>query len=62
MTSIRKQSSFPLKVIEWVPGRWWLVAVTGADGSYTPLHEGKGTTPDECKADCEAERTARDTP
>jgi hypothetical protein len=29
------------KVIEWTPGRWWAVEVSGRDGSYTPLYEGK---------------------
>lgn len=27
------------KVIEWTPKRFWLVAVTGKDGSYTPVIE-----------------------
>ena len=27
------------KVIEWTPGKWWLVEVTGVDGSYTPIGE-----------------------
>ena len=27
----------PLKVVEWTPGVWWLVRVTGRDGSYTPI-------------------------
>lgn len=25
------------KVIEWTPGEWWVVRITGKDGSYTPL-------------------------
>lgn len=28
--------------IEWVPGRWWLVEVTGSDGSYTPHRQLSG--------------------
>lgn len=27
----------PQKVIEWVPGKWWVVQVTGTDGSLTPI-------------------------
>lgn len=38
-----------LRVVEWTPNSTWLVAVTGKDGSYTPvieLHpEGDGTKP-----------------
>lgn len=26
------------KVIEWVPGKFWVVEETGKDGSYTPLY------------------------
>ena len=26
------------RVIEWVPGKWWVVEETGKDGSYTPLY------------------------
>lgn len=37
------------KVIEWTPKSFWLVAVTGKDGSYTPIMElhkdGDGTRP-----------------
>jgi hypothetical protein len=30
------------RVIEWTPGQWWVVEVSGRDGSYTPLYQGKG--------------------
>ncbi len=26
-----------IKVIEWTPGKWWVVQITNKDGSYTPL-------------------------
>lgn len=26
-----------LAVLEWSPGRWWIVEQTGPDGSYTPI-------------------------
>jgi hypothetical protein len=39
------------RVIEWTPGQWWAVEVTGADGSYTPLYQGKGGTSSARKAD-----------
>lgn len=26
-----------MKIIEWTPGHWWIVEVTGPDGSYTPI-------------------------
>ena len=29
--------SFEIRAVEWTPGRWWIVAVTGRDGSYSPL-------------------------
>ena len=29
----------PFKVIKWTPNSTWLVAVTGKDGSYTPVME-----------------------
>lgn len=41
------------KVIEWMPGKWWVVEVTGEDGSYTPLHEGQGVTAIQCQADAQ---------
>lgn len=40
------------KVIEWTPGKWWVVLDTPGRG-YWPLHEGKGTTPKARKADAE---------
>lgn len=59
MTDAQKQierakahiSAAPRKVIEWVPGSWWVVAVTGKDGSYTPLYEGQGNTSRERQQD-----------
>jgi hypothetical protein len=44
------------KVIEWPSagnGKWWVVAVTGWDGSYTPLYEAQGADSTARKADAE---------
>lgn len=33
-------------------GNWWVVAVTGKDGSWTPMYEGKGASSHQRKGDC----------
>ncbi len=30
---------YSVKIVEWVPGRWYVVQITNKDGSYTPLSE-----------------------
>ena len=45
-------NGYIVKVVEWSPGKWWVVAVTGADGSYTPL---AGDFPTAAKAEEAAE-------
>jgi hypothetical protein len=39
--SDKDRSKGDVGVIEWTPGKWWVVQVTGPDGSFTPLYEGK---------------------
>jgi hypothetical protein len=41
------------KVVEWMPGHWWVLVQTGKDGSHTPLYEGQGSTASERKQDAE---------
>jgi hypothetical protein len=40
------------QIVEQTPGHWWVVARSGADGSVTPLYEGKGRTPGQRIDDC----------
>lgn len=30
---------YSVKIVEWSPGKWWVVQITNKDGSYTPLDE-----------------------
>jgi hypothetical protein len=39
---MRQEKRGALLIVEWTPGKWWVVKVTGQDGSMTPLHEGIG--------------------
>ena len=39
---IEQRSAGEVGIVEWTPGRWWAVEVTGPDGSFTPLYEGVG--------------------
>lgn len=42
------------KVIEWTPGKWWVVDHDERPGhGYTPLYEGKGSTSTASKKDAE---------
>ena len=38
-------------LVQWTPGVWWVVEVTGQDGSFTPLYRGQGSTSVARKAD-----------
>lgn len=42
------------KALEWTPGHWWAVEVTGKDDSVTPLYKGQGPHAAAKKADAEA--------
>lgn len=28
---------YSVQIVEWSPGKWWVVQITNRDGSYTPL-------------------------